>query len=70
MAITYGSMLLVFEGNSELFLHATEAELLKGLRVDNLNEGRFSLHIGDCHYTLKPLFAVDKESYSVYVSLN
>lgn len=69
VAITYGGMLLAFEGNSELFLHTTEAELLKGLRVDNLNEGRFSLHLADRHYTLIPLFAVDKESYSVYISL-
>lgn len=69
IAITYGPMLLAVINGGEIILPCTKEQLLNQLKVDNKTAGRFSLVTDNHTYPLKPLFDIDKETYSVYLQL-
>ena len=70
IAIFYGPMLLAFLHPSEISLYGTPDEILPHLRVSNPDKLEFTLENSDKIYNLKPLFAIQNESYSVYVRSN
>ena len=69
IAISYGPTVLAFIGSDEVVLPLTEEQVLSGLRVPSAPGEPFTLCHDDKQYTLRPLFDVDDESYSVYVRL-
>ena len=69
IAISHGPMLLAFIGNEEIKLQLTESQLLSNLHTADATKGIFTLNSNGKQYTLRPLFDVDGESYSVYVQL-
>lgn len=67
IAIFYGPTLLAFESNSELILKGTHQDILNGLNVDE--EGNFILNNKNQNYRLKPLYAIEDETYGVYATI-
>ena len=69
IAISYGPMLLAFIENDKIELQLTEHQLLNNLQATDASKGIFTLNHNGKQYTLRPLFDVDDETYSVYVQL-
>lgn len=69
IALSYGPTVLAFIGSDEVVLPLTEEQLLSHLHAPSAPGEPFTLRHGDKQYTLRPLFDVDDESYSVYVRL-
>ena len=69
IAIFYGPVLLAFENGSELILKGTHQDILKGLKVQGNDYCSFTLRNGGQVYSLKPLYAIEENSYGVYATI-
>ncbi|MDG5767229.1 glycoside hydrolase family 127 protein [Balneolales bacterium ANBcel1] len=64
VALFYGPSLLAFETDTELILKGTIEEIVGNMKVEGDNS--FTLNNGGKTYTLRPLYNIEEESYSVY----
>lgn len=68
-AIYYGPMLLAFESKAEITLKGNTKDILKNISLLNLENATFLLKNNGKEYSLRPLYDIDTEAYSVYATI-
>jgi hypothetical protein len=69
IAIFYGPILLAFESTSEIILKGDKNTVLNNLSVVESGNNSFHLNNNGKKYSLRPLYAIEEQSYGVYATI-
>lgn len=69
VAFLKGASLLAFEGNREIVLKGDPDEIAKNIVITDKSKQIYKLSNDGVEYTLRPLFDIDRQYYSVYATV-